>query len=71
MNPACNHLLSTALHVLEFALVLALAFAIAHFFPEHRDMALVIVGLVGSSVTKFMRTSPDVPVPDYVNGTNQ
>lgn len=62
-----KHTLSTLIHMLEVAVVIALAVGVSYAFPEHRDIALGIVGVTLAGVAKQARSNPSIPVPDYVN----
>lgn len=64
---------STLLHIVELAVAGAAAIAIA--FAAHKlfgaDLSAPLIaclGIVIDGLAKFARSSPDVPVTDYVNG---
>jgi len=59
--------LSPFIHAAEAVVVALLAVGIAYFFPEHKLEAGTIAVAALSGLTKFARSSPSVPVKDWVN----
>jgi len=60
-------LLPVLIHTLEALVVVTGALVLAQFFPEHRGEVGIVAVTAFSALAKYTRTSPSVPVPDYVN----
>lgn len=65
-------ILSTLLHLLELLVVAVVAIiivAVAHqlFGIDLKAELVVVLGLVLGGLAKFARSSPSIPLPDYVN----
>jgi len=55
------------LHALEFFLVLAAAFTFVYVFHLGETDTAAVVATVLAFFVKYVRTSPSIPVDDYVN----
>lgn len=58
---------STLLHTLELAVVLGIAFVAQKVFHVGNEAVMALVILVLGAAGKLIRTSPDIPVKDFVN----
>mgnify|MGYP003394981992 CR=1 FL=1 len=61
-------MLSTLLHLLELAVILALVWVISKVFHVSSEQTQGVILMVLAGLAKFARSSDSVPVADYVNG---
>lgn len=59
-----NALFSTLIHVIELAVVVAVALILINWLNVDAASIQVLIGLVLAALAKFARAS-DLPVPDY------
>lgn len=57
----------TALHTIELAVIILAAFAFLRFFNLDSETSMAVVTIAVSALAKYARTSPAVPLNDYVN----
>ena len=62
---------STLLHVLELVASLLAAFVLIKYFNLDPEKYGLVVGVAVNALAKFARTSSLIPIPDYVNGTQE
>lgn len=67
-----NHIVSTLFHLLELILSAVIALGIAYiahkaFGIDLSSTLTILLTLIINALGKFVRTSPNVPIPDYVN----
>jgi hypothetical protein len=62
---------SVIMHTIELLIVVALAWFVQQFLPDLYTVELRTLALAAilGSLAKLSRTSPRVPLPDFVNGS--
>ncbi|MFH1383372.1 MAG: hypothetical protein ABIH47_00215 [Candidatus Omnitrophota bacterium] len=60
-----NALLSTAMHVIELLVVVAVAWFLISVLHIDSETWKIVLGLVLASLAKFARANEASPVPDY------